>query len=68
MFGQLADSGGFARTIHARHHDDGGLMFADLQRAFQGAQEIRKGRDEEALNLIRALSVFFFHALLHGVQ
>ena len=37
---ELADGGGLARTVDAHHHDDGGVVRADLQWFLQGGEQL----------------------------
>ncbi len=53
VLGELADGGGFARTVYARHHDDGGRVLANHQRLLQGLQQVGNGVCQQGAHLHR---------------
>ena len=53
VFGQFANGCGFACAIHARHHDDGGLVLADDQSLFQWFEHLGQLGNQHVLQCHR---------------
>ena len=62
MLGELADGGGFARAVHAHHHQHGGVLATDVERLLQGTEQIGQRVGEQAANLGGRFGAGRFHA------
>ncbi len=68
ILGQLADGGGLAGPVDAGDHDDERFVGADIQRLFEGLENIEEGIGQSLLDAFRRIQLVAFGAGLEIIE